>query len=59
MFMDVLHRRHQTNTFKSRQALTFHYLGWRGFVDKRFILLCEQNESAVINQNIIVDNFNC
>jgi len=31
----------------------------RGFVDKRFTLLCEQYEAAVLNlRTIIADNFN-
>jgi hypothetical protein len=39
--------------------LSFHYLGLRGFVDKRFKLLCEQYETAELNlRTMIADNFN-
>jgi hypothetical protein len=54
-----LHRRYQANTVKVRRVLSFHYLGLRGFVDKRFKLLCEQFESAVLNlRTMIAGNFN-
>jgi hypothetical protein len=54
-----LHRRNQANTVKTRRVLLFHYLGLRGFVDKRFTLLCEQYKAAALNfRTIIADNFN-
>ena len=57
MFMAGLHRRYQANTVKIRRVLSFHYLGLRGFVDKRFKLLCEQFETAVLNlRNMIAVN---
>jgi len=59
MFMVVLHRRYQANTVKTRRVLSFHYLGLRGIVDKRFQLLCEQLETAVFKlRTMIVGNFN-
>jgi hypothetical protein len=59
MFMGGLQRRYQANTVKARRVLSFHYLGLRGFVDKRFKLLCEQFESAVLNlRTMIAGNFN-
>jgi hypothetical protein len=59
ILMTGLHRRYQANTVKTRRVLSFHYLGLRGFVDKRFTLLCEQYEAAVLNlRTIIADNFN-
>ena len=59
ILMAGLHRRYQANTVKTRRVLSFHYLGLRGFVDKRFTLLCEQYEAAVLNlRTIIADNFN-
>jgi hypothetical protein len=35
MLMAGLHRRYQANTAKTRRVLSFHYLGLRGYVDKR------------------------
>jgi hypothetical protein len=59
MFMTGLHLRYQANTVKKRRVLSFHYLGLRGYVDKRFILLCEHYEAAVLNlRTMIADNFN-
>ena len=59
MFMGGLHRRYQANTVKVRRVLSFHYLGLRGFVDKRFKLLCEQFETAVLNlRTMIAGNSN-
>jgi hypothetical protein len=59
MFMGGLHRRYQANTVKTRRVLSFHYLGLRGFVDKRFKLLAEQFETAELNLiTMIADNFN-
>ena len=59
ILMAGLHRRYQANTVKTRRVLSFHYLGLRGFVDKRFTLLCEEYEAAVLNlRTIIADNFN-
>ena len=59
MFMAGLHRRYQANTVKTRRVLSFHYLGLRGYVDKRLILLCEHYEAAVLNlRTMISDNFN-
>ena len=59
ILMAGLHRRYQANTVKTRRVLSFHYLGLRGFVDKRFKLLCEQFETAELNlRTMIADNFN-
>ena len=59
MFMAELHLRYQANTVKKRRVLSFHYLGLRGYVDKRFKLLCEQYEAAILNlRTMIAENFN-
>jgi hypothetical protein len=59
IFMVGLHCRYQVNTVKTRRVLSFHYLGLRGFVDKRFKFLCEQFETAVLKlRTMIADNFN-
>ena len=59
MFMAGLHLRCQANTVKKRRVLSFHYLGLRGYVDKRSRLLCEHYEAAVSNlRTMIADNFN-
>jgi hypothetical protein len=59
ILMAGLHRRYQASTVKTRRVLSFHYLRLRGFVDKRFKLLCEQFETAELNlRTMIADNFN-
>jgi hypothetical protein len=58
IFMVGLHRRYQANTVKTIRVLSFHYLGLRGSVDKRFKLLCEQYEMAELNlKTVIAGNF--
>jgi hypothetical protein len=57
--MGGLHHRYQANTVKVRRVLSVHYLGLRGFVDKRFKSLCEQFETAVLNlRTMIAGNSN-
>ena len=57
--MAGLHLRYQANTVKTRRVLSFHYLGLRGYVDKRLILLSEHYVAAVLNlRTMISDNFN-
>jgi hypothetical protein len=59
IFMVGLNRRYQANTVKIRRLLSFHYLGLLGFVDKNFILPCEQYEMAELKlRTMIADNFN-
>uniref|UniRef100_UPI00352790E4 transposase n=1 Tax=Glaciecola sp. SC05 TaxID=1987355 RepID=UPI00352790E4 len=41
-----LHRRYQANTTSTRRVLSFHYLGLRGYVDKRLGLFVKQYEAA-------------
>jgi hypothetical protein len=54
-----LHSSYQANTVMTKRVLLFHYLGFLGFVDKRFILLCEQYETTELNlRTMIADNFN-
>jgi hypothetical protein len=58
MFMAELHLRYQANTVK-KSVLSFHYLGLRGYVNKRLILLCEHYEAAILNLiTMIAANFN-
>jgi hypothetical protein len=59
MFMAGLHFRYQANTVKKRRVLSLHYLGLRGYVNKRLILLCDHYEAAVLNlRTMIAANFN-
>jgi hypothetical protein len=59
MFMAGLHLRYQANTVKKRRVLSLHYLGLRGYVNKRLILLCDHYEAAVLNlRTMIAANFN-
>jgi hypothetical protein len=59
MFMARLHLRYQANTVKKRRVLSFHYLGLRGYVNKRLILFCEHYEAAILDLRIMIAaNFN-
>jgi hypothetical protein len=58
IYMVVLHRRYEANTVKTIRVLTFHYLGLRGYVDKRYKLLCEQFETSGLKlKTMIASNF--